>query len=296
MMKTSKGRKLFMTFNYIFMIFFMASILYPFLNVLAISFSQGQDAAFGQIHIMPRVFSTEAYKTIFENAQIFRAFRNSVSRTIIGTITGLSFTAGLAYILSKKNLVGRRYYIFIFVLTMYLSGGMIPNFILMTNLGLIDNFLVYIIPQLLNVWNMMVMRAYFEEIPDSLTEAAEINGANGFQIFTRIILPVSKPVLATVALFIAVSQWNSWYDTYVYTSFNNLLTLQGLLIKILMESQADILANDLSAMDIEQRMQQATPETIKMATIIISTLPIVMVYPYLQKHFVKGIMVGAVKG
>ena len=295
-MKTSKGRKLFMTFNYIFMIFFMASILYPFLNVLAISFSQGQDPAFGQIHIMPRVFSTEAYKTIFENAQIFRAFRNSVSRTIIGTITGLSFTAGLAYILSKKNLVGRRYYIFIFVLTMYLSGGMIPNFILMTNLGLIDNFLVYIIPQLLNVWNMMVMRAYFEEIPDSLTEAAEINGANGFQIFTRIILPVSKPVLATVALFIAVSQWNSWYDTYVYTSFNNLLTLQGLLIKILMESQADILANDLSAMDIEQRMQQATPETIKMATIIISTLPIVMVYPYLQKHFVKGIMVGAVKG
>lgn len=297
-MKVSFARKAFTFFNTIIMILFMITIVYPFLNVLAVSLNEGLDAMNGRIYIWPRVFSLEAYKSIFENSILFRAFTNSILRTVIGTVGGLFFTAGIAYILSRKDLVYRRFFILLFVITMYIRGGMIPTYILMNNLGLINNFLVYIlpIPMLLNVWNLMIMRSFFEEIPESLIESAEISGANGFQIFTHIILPVSKPVLATVTLFIAVAQWNSWYDTYVYTNSNDFITLQGLLIKILMESQTDFYSNIYAEMDIEQRLAQATPETIKMATIIVTTVPIVLVYPYLQKYFVKGLMIGAVKG
>lgn len=294
-MKRTRGERIFAIFNAIGMCIFMAIVLYPFLNVAAIAFNDGVDAQRGGIHIWPRVFSAKAFITVFQRSNIVPALINSVLRTVITAPLALFFTAGLSYIFSHKDLLGRRVLMFLFVFTMYFGGGMVPKYLLIRDLGLLDNFLVYVIPNLLGVYNMMLIRAYIEELPAAVPESAFIDGAGHFTVFTRIILPMSKPVLATVLLFTAVGQWNTWYDTYIYTTNDNLITLQGILIHILKESQANAYAtrNSIEAM---KEAETLTPETIKNATIVITTLPIVMVYPFLQKYFVKGMMLGAVKG
>lgn len=282
--------------NTIFMVFVMATILYPFLNVAAIAFNDGVDAMRGGIHIWPRKFSLIAIKTVFEHSNIMIGMFNSIARTLITTPLALISTAGLAFILARKDLIGRRVVMFFFVFTMYFGGGMVPTYLLIRDLGLLDTFLVYIMPNLLGVYNMMLIRAYFEELPASVAESARIDGANEMVIFSRLMLPMAKPVLATVALFTAVGQWNGWYDTYIYTSNENLITLQGILIGILKEAQANMYNNDRTSAEMIEQALTVTPESIKNATILITTLPIIMIYPFLQKYFVKGVMLGAVKG
>lgn len=294
-MKIHKSERAFIWANNLLMLLFSCIIIYPFLNVLAISLNDGRDAMRGGIHIFPRVFSLQAYEPIFMKSALLQAFTNSILRTAIGTILGLAFTALLGYILANKKLIFRRLIIFYFVFTMYFAGGMIPDYILIRNLNLINKFIVYIVPSLFVCWNTIIMRSFFEGLPESLKEAARIDGASEWRTFWQIILPISKPVLATVALFIMVGQWNAWYDTYIYTNKPELITLQGILVQILTESQAQYLSN-LSTADMVENARKPTPETIKMATIIVTTLPIVFVYPLLQKYFVKGIMIGAVKG
>lgn len=294
-MKIHKKERLFVWVNNIFLFLFACTIIYPFLNVLAISLNDGRDAMRSGIHIFPRMFSLQAYKPIFAKSALLQAFVNSVSRTALGTVFGLAFTAILGYLLSNKKLVFRRLFIFYFVFTMYFSGGMIPDYILIRKLGLINRFSVYIVPSLFVCWNVIIMRSFFESLPVSLKEAARIDGASEWRTLWQIILPISTPVLATVALFIMVGQWNAWYDTYIYTNKPELITLQGILVQILSESQAQYLSN-VTTQTLEENARKPTPETIKMATIVITTLPIVFVYPMLQKYFVKGIMVGAVKG
>ncbi|MCL2277381.1 MAG: carbohydrate ABC transporter permease [Treponema sp.] len=279
----------------IFMIFVIVITLYPFLNVTAKSFNDPLDTVKGGIHILPRQPTLQNYIGLFEaGSNLPIAFRNSVLRTLIGSVSGVLCCAMFAFALSRKDFVFRRSFTIFLVITMYVSGGIIPDFLLIRNLGLINNFWVYILPWLINAFNVIVIRAFMDTIPYSLQESAKIDGANDIAIFFKIILPLCKPVLATIALFIAVGQWNSWFDTYIYTRSNDqLTTLQYELIKVLDSAQAVGSAADVYSQQL--RTARRSPEAIKMAITVIATVPILIVYPFLQKYFVSGITLGAVK-
>jgi len=279
----------------LFMLYIIVITLYPFLNILAKSFNDPVDTVKGGIHIVPRVFTVQNYISLFEGgSNLPAAFQMSVLRTVVGTVTGVLCCAMFAFPLSRGDFMFRRIFTIVLVITMYIGGGLIPDFLLIRKLGLINNFWVYIIPWLINAFNVIVIRAYIDTIPPSLQESARIDGANDFGIFFKIILPLCKPVLATIALFIAVGQWNSWFDTYLYARGSAALsTLQFELMKVLdsasaMGAQVDIYSEGL-------RQAKRNPEALKMAITIIATVPILIVYPFLQRYFVSGITLGAVK-
>lgn len=281
----------------IFMLIVIIVTLYPFLHVLAISFNSSVDTARGGLTIFPREFTLQNYQEIFaSNNNLLIAFRNSVLRTAVGTITATFCCSVLAYILSRKNYVLRRPLGIMLVLTMYVSGGLIPTYLVIRGLGLVNTFSVYIIPGLINAFNVIVIRSFIDGLPDALEESARMDGANDITIFMKIIMPLCIPVLATVALFVAVGQWNSWFDTYLYAGTNvNLTTLQYELMQILNN------ASSMTSADVNRLNQtggaaiRVTPESIRMAITVIVTLPIVCVYPFLQKYFVSGLTLGAVK-
>jgi putative aldouronate transport system permease protein len=279
----------------IFMVFVITVTLYPFLNVVAKSFNDPIDTVKGGVQIVPRVFTLQNYIGLFEaGSNLPIAFRTSVLRTVIGAASGVLCCAMFAFVLSRKDFIFRRSFTIFLVITMYVGGGLIPEYMLIRNLGLINNFLVYILPGLINAFNVIVIRAYLDTIPFSLQESAKIDGANDISIFFRIIIPLCKPVLATIALFIAVGQWNSWFDTYLYARNTvNLSTLQYELMKVLDSAQAVGNAQDIYSEGL--RSARRNPEAIKMAITVIATVPILIIYPFLQKYFVSGITLGAVK-
>ena len=278
-----------------FMIIVIIITLYPFLNVTAKSFNDPIDTVKGGIHVLPRAPTLQNYIGLLEaGSNLPIAFRNSVLRTVIGAVSGVLCCAMFAFVLSRKDFIFKKSFTIFLVITMYVSGGIIPDFLLIRNLGLVNNFWVYILPGLINAFNVIVIRAFMDTIPYSLQESAKIDGANDVSIFFRIILPLCKPVLATIALFIAVGQWNSWFDTYIYTRSNDqLTTLQYELIKVLDSAQAVGSAADVHSQQL--RTARRSPEAIKMAITVIATVPILLVYPFLQKYFVSGITLGAVK-
>jgi putative aldouronate transport system permease protein len=282
-------------FILIFMILVINITLYPFLNVVAKSFNDPLDTVKGGVHIIPRAFTMQNYIGLFEaGSNLPIAFRTSVLRTVLGAASGVLCCAMFAFVLSRKDFLFRRSFTIFLVVTMYVSGGLIPEYLLIRNLGLINNFLVYIIPGLINVFNVIVIRAYMDTIPYSLQESAKIDGANDVSIFFRIIMPLCKPVLATIALFVAVGQWNSWFDTYLYARNTvQLSTLQYELMKVLDSAQAVGNAQDVYSEGL--RSARRNPEAIKMAITVIATVPILIIYPFLQKYFVSGITIGAVK-
>lgn len=290
--RATGAEKLFIVALYLFMILFSICVLYPFLYLLALSFNQGVDALRGGITIWPRKFTLENYKIIFEDAMLYRATFVSVARTVVGTLTALLFTSLVAYCLTKEKLVGYHFYLTLFLLPMYVSAGIIPTYLLYKGIGLTDSFWVYIIPNLVWAYNLIIMRTFFNAIPPSLVEASMIDGASELRIFFRVILPLSTPVIATIALYNAVWNWNSWLDTVLYTRSADLNTLMSLLSKMLMEQQS----NQIATMKSSNRVQYLTPQVLKAAMTMVTTIPIIMVYPFLQKYFVKGVMVGAVKG
>jgi putative aldouronate transport system permease protein len=278
----------------IMMIFVVIVTLYPFLNILAKSLNDPIDTVKGGITVFPRVFTFDNYKVLFEKgSNLPHAFEISVLRTIIGAFLGTICCIMFAYPLSRDDFVFKKPFTTMLVITMYVSGGLIPGYLLIRALGLINNFWVYIIPGLINAFNVIVIRSYIDTIPISLQESARIDGANDITILFKIILPLCTPVLATIGLFIAVGQWNSWFDTYLYTRGNsNLSTLQFELMKVLDSAQTS------SRVDIYSesiRMARRNPEAIKMAITIVATVPILVVYPFLQRYFVTGITLGAVK-
>lgn len=280
--------------NVIIMLLVMVVTLYPFLNVVAVSFNQSNDTIRGGITIFPRAPTLENYAYIFRFGNIPNALLISVLRTVIGTLTSLAACAMFAYVLSRREFVARRLFSRFLAITLYVSGGLIPSYLLVRDLKLMNNFLVYILPWIVNAFYIFMIRTYMEGLPDELHESARMDGASEFLIFTRIILPLCKPVLATIALFIAVSQWNSWFDTYLYCgSAPSLSTLQYELMKILQSTQSGneaVLSNALL-----REMQRVTPDSIKMAITVITIVPIIIVYPFLQRYFVKGMTLGAVK-
>jgi len=273
--------------------------LFPVLNTVAISFNDGIDAVRGGIGLWPRQFSIEAYKSLLSDKLTYNAFGISVARTVITTVLNIFFTSMLAFALSRKEYIFRKFITLAVVLTMYVNAGLIPNFLLIhRTLKLSKSFWVYIIPTMFSCFNMIVIRTYIIGLPEALTESARIDGANDLRIFWQIIFPLCMPVLATVALFVAVGSWNQWFDTQLYNGSKKYLhTLQYLLKMKLATSMnttnaantsVDALANSSAA--------KATPVTVRCAITVVSALPILIVYPFLQRYFVTGMVLGGVKG
>lgn len=279
----------------VIMLIIVIVTVYPFLNVLAISFNDANDTIKGGIYLFPRKFTLENYKEVFKDAILIRAFINSVLRTSIGSALSIVCTMMVAFVISREDFMARRFVAALFAITMYISGGMIPEFLLMRKLHLLNTFSVYIIPGLIGVYYIYIVRSFIDSLPWSLQEAAKIDGANDWQIFFRIIFPLCKPVIATIGLYYAVSHWNSWFDTYLFNSGNqNLTTLQFELMKVLNNSNTAAAGNLLKAKGLKN-VKHVSPQSIRMAITIVATVPILVVYPFLQKYFVKGMTMGAVK-
>jgi len=294
-MRRSIGDKAFDIINYIIMIFLALITIYPFLYVLAVSLNDPFDTIKGGITILPRVFTLDNYKEVFSYPLIGQATLISVLRTVIGTILSVLSTAMVAYVLSRKDFIGRKGITTLFVITMYIGGGLVPDYLLIRSLGLMNNFLVYILPGLISPFNIILIRAYMENLPIELQESAMLDGANDFVIFFKVVFPLCLPVLATIALFVAVGHWNSWFDTYLYCGGNrNLTTLQYELQKILANTAASSTIDYYSNLD-PTRTMRVTPQSLRMAMTIITTLPIVFVYPFVQKYFIKGMTLGAIR-
>lgn len=285
--------------NTIVLFLLMFLTLYPVLNTVAISFNDGIDAVRGGIGLWPRVFSVEAYKSLLSDKLTYNAFGISVARTVITTVLNIFLTSMLAFALSRKEYVLRKPITFIVVLTMYVNAGLIPNFLLIQKtLNLSKTFWVYIIPTMFSCFNMIVIRTYIIGLPEALAESARIDGANDLRIFWQIIFPLCMPVLATVALFVAVGSWNQWFDTQLYNgSKKNLYSLQYLLkMKLATSMNTTNAANTSVDALASTSASKSTPVTVRCAITVVSALPILIVYPFLQRYFVTGMVLGGVKG
>lgn len=278
------------------MILFCITTIYPFLHVLALSLNHAADAELGGITIWPRRWSLDSYITVFGYDTIYKAFTMSVLRTVVGTVSSLLCTTMLAYSLTKKQLLGYKYIYGLFIVTMFVGGGLIPTFMLYRSLGIFNSFWVYVLPGLVNAFNMILFRTFFMQLPQSLEESAIIDGANELQIYIRIILPLSAPILATIGLFIAVEHWNAWHDTLYFTSNPDLETLQFTLMKIIRQAEATRVVKAAKMAMRRKGAVSITPRSVRMAITMVATVPILCVYPFLQKYFVKGILLGAIKG
>ena len=283
--------------NTIILILLMFITLYPVINTVAYSFNDGTDALRGGIGLWPRVFSTKSYTSILSDSDVYQAAFISAAKTVLTTLLNLFWTGMLAYALSRKEYVLRKVITTVLVLTMYVNAGMIPNYLLISKtLGLRNTFLVYIIPTMFSCFNMIVIRTYIAGLPDALVESARIDGAGDIRVYWQIIFPLCTPVLATVALFVAVGAWNSCFDTYLYCgSEKDLYTLQYILKMKLATTQNS--ANEAqTSVEALKNTTLTTPVTIRCSITVISTVPILIVYPFLQKYFVTGMALGAVKG
>lgn len=282
--------------NGIVMLFVVVVMLYPFWNTTAVSFNDAQDTLRGGITFFPRVFSTYSYKSVFKNKLMATAALNSVLRTLLSTVLGVLVGSLIAYVLSRRELVGRKFITVYFLVTMYISAGLIPNYFLIKDLGMLNKFSVYVVPGLVSVYNIVVIKSFIQSLPDSLTEAAMVDGAGHFRCYWQIVLPCCKSVLATVALWCAVGAWNQWFDTFLYASgADHLTTLQYEMMKLL--SSAMQSGRDLSSIygNGQQVANTVTPTSIRAAVTIVASVPILIVYPFLQKYFVKGVTLGATK-
>lgn len=266
--------------------------LYPVWFVLVNSFNEGQDAMRGGIYWWPRVFSLDNYEAVFAHPGIMTAMGVTVAKTVIGTVLHVFFTAMVAYAFSRRELIGRSFYMLLGTVTLFFSGGMIPTYLWIRDLGLLDHFLVYILPVMFSFFDLIIFLAFFREIPEGLEEAAKIDGANDFRIFVQVIFPVSLPVVATIALFHGVYQWNDYFTGVLYVNNNDLQPIQTFLYRVVAQSSS----NQIVAATGSAVTRTVTSQSIKMATMVVTTAPIVFAYPFLQKYFVKGLLIGSIKG
>ena len=290
--KKSLSDRIFVICNTIFMIVFVVITLYPVLNTLAISFNDGTDALRGGIYLIPRKFTLKNYITVLQKDDLITGAIVTVARTVVGTLLALVSNAILAFVVSRKNFPFKKQLSLFWVITMYVNGGLIPTFLLFKGLHLTNSFWVYVIPGMVNAFNMLVIRTYMNGIPDSLEESAQLDGAGYTTIFTKIISPLCKPVYATVALFVAVGQWNSWFDAMLYNRMSDkLTTLQYELMKLL----SSVTNQGTSAEAMKNSTGTVTPTSVRAAATIITMLPIICIYPFLQQYFVAGLTLGGVK-
>lgn len=291
--KSTTSDKVFTVFNTIIMVPFVVITLYPVLNTLAVAFNDGTDALRGGIHIWPRMWTLNNFTTVLQKENLLTGAKISVLRTVLGTLFSLFLNTVLAFIISRKEFVFQRSLSLFWVITMYVNGGLIPVFLLYKALGLTNSFWVYVIPGAISCYNMLVIRTYMNNsIPNSLVESAQIDGAGYTTIFVKIISPLCKPVYATVALFSAVGQWNSWFDAMLYNRMSEkYTTLQYELMKLL----SSVTNQGTSAEAMKNAAGAVTPTSVRAAATILTMLPIVCLYPFLQKYFVQGLTLGSVK-
>lgn len=287
--KQTRGDRIFDVINYTVVTLLMIVTLYPIVYVAVASVSDPVIVAqSGGLLLWPQGLQLEGYRRVLENREIWSGYANTIFYTVVGTLLNVAFTAGLAFALSRKKLMLKKPITLFMMVTMFFSGGMIPTYLNMKSLGLLDTRMAVLLPGLVSAYNCIIMRTNFESIPDSLEESARIDGASDWTVFSRIVLPLSMPTVAVMILFYGVGHWSSWFNEMMYLQNRGLWPLQLIIREILVLSSS-------SAMN-DGGLSYEMTEIIKYATIMVSTLPILCVYPFLQKYFVKGVMVGAVKG
>ena len=291
MKKRAINIKPFDVINTIIMICIRFSMIYPFYFCVINSFNDGYDAMKGGIYWWPRVLSIDNYIAVFQNDGLATAFMVTILRTLIATTLHVFFSAMVAYGLCKKDLIGRKTYMMLGIITIFFNGGLIPTFLLINQLGMYNKFIVYIIPTMLNFINVIIFMTFFKQLPIELEESAIVDGAADFRIFFRIILPLSKSVIATIVLFVGVFNWNDYFMGVVYVMDEALRPIQTFLYKIVAENATQALQNQVMG----TAGKRVTSQSIKYATMIIAILPVVCSYPFLQKYFVKGLLIGSIK-
>lgn len=298
--KLSAGERIFNIFNTAFLIFIGLSTLYPMYYMLILSLNEGMDSLKGGIWLYPRKFTWFNYEFVLNNSLMRDAYIISISRTVIGTALSILVTAVTAYGLSFNNLPYKKAIMTFIIIPMVFNGGLIPYYLQLRNLGLLNTFWVYVIPSAFSIFNMFVMRKFFMDLPDSLKESAHIDGATHIQILVKIVLPLSKPMLAALSLFTAVYHWNDWFSGAFYVDNIRLIPIQTYLHRILSTDSLNMLTGG-NALVQEAAARQShlgsmTVTSVKMAAVMCGTLPILCVYPFLQKYFVKGMLIGSIKG
>lgn len=274
--------------------------LYPFWNSMVISLNVGSDTTLGGITVWPREFTLENYYVVLQDKRLLNSFVISVLRTAIGTLISVICTAIFAYGMSRKGLIGKKYYMIFCIITMYFGGGLIPFYLLCRELGLMNTFWIMIIPGIIGVYNMIIFRTFFLGLPEGLEESAKIDGCSHWGTLFRIVLPISGPVIATLSLFTAVGHWNDWFGPSIFISNQDLLPIQTVLMQILSsnivsDQLLEAAGSNAAAQDQLFRAQSVTTKSLTMATMMVATLPIILVYPFVQKYFVKGVLVGSLK-
>lgn len=290
-----KGIQLSSIFIYAALSLLFIITFYPFWNIFVLSLNDATDSLRGGLMLWPRVFSIDSHKAVLSDTALLSSLKVTLLRTAVGVPMNLLAVTTLAYALSQRDLIGRRQINLLFVFTMYFSGGLIPTYMIVKWLGLIDNFLVYLLPGLYNVYWMILVRTYMEGLPYSMIESARIDGANDIQIFAKVVLPSCAPVVATIGLFSAIYHWNAWYDSYIYTSKPVLETLSNALVKILNQYQTGAMMTQAQQMAATSKRLPVSSESIRMTVTMVTTIPIILVYPFVQKYFIKGMMLGSVK-
>jgi len=292
MVGLSRGEKIFNFANYTFMCMLIVLMIFPFWYLVMGSLSDAKLAAGGGLFLVPAGFSLDAYSAILNNSSFLTSFRTTVIVTIAGTAIGTFFSATTAYAISKTRLRGATLFSFLILFTMLFNGGMIPSYLLVKELGMMNTLWALILPNAISAFNIFVMRSFFKGIPEELEEAARIDGANDLTIFFRIVLPLSKAVLATIGLFIAVMYWNEFFSTVLYITDKDKWQLQAVL-RDLISNTSQAMNSSGATMGLQRNVSEFT---VRMASIVVATVPILIVYPFLQKHFAKGALIGSVKG
>jgi putative aldouronate transport system permease protein len=289
--RSSMGRRVFTRVNAVLLTLVTVSTLYPFIYILSMSVSEQRAVMAREVWLLPKGFSLASYYLVFENKEIWQVYGNTLWNTVVGTGINLLLTVMGAYALSRKEFAVRNSIMFYIAITMFFSGGLIPSFLLVNNLGLYNTRWAMVIPGAVNAWNLIIARTYFQSsLPDSLPESAKMDGCTDFGILFRIVLPVSLPIIAVLTVFYSVGHWNAWFNALLYLSDETLHPLQLYLRKILIMNSPDMLQG---MEDAFERVAYAVQ--LKYASIIVATLPILCIYPFVQQYFVKGVMLGAIK-
>lgn len=286
----SFGERMYSFVVYALLTVFCLLIVIPLLHIISGSFSDPMSLLRGKVGLLPKGFTTSMYEKVFKDSEIWQGYWNTIVYTVVGTLISVALTACGAYPLSRKDFFGRNVFMGLFVFTMFFTGGMIPTYLLVKGLGMLNTMWALVLPSAVSTYNLIIMRTFFQtSIPGELAESASLDGCNDLGIFFRIVIPLSAPIFAVMVLFYGVAQWNSWFPALLYISNRTLYPLQMVLREVLIQSDISNMAG--STGDVE-----VIGDGLKYATMVVATLPIMCLYPFLQKYFVKGVMIGAVKG
>lgn len=293
-MKRSIGQRRFQVFNVILLTLVGFTTIYPFLNTLAISLSEARFLDAGEVFLVPRGFQLSAYRTVIRDPRYLDVFLNTVVVTVVGTMLSIVLTTLGAYPLSRKSLKGRGIVITYILITMFFSGGYIPTYLLIRDLGMLNRLSSLIVPGAISTWNLIILRNFFQAIPQSLEESARIDGANDLTVLVRIVLPLSLPAIATISLFYAVSDWNTFFNALIYITDSTKQVLQVYLSEFFIDP--DKAERNIRMFEEQMERLKLIPESLRAATVICTVAPILLAYPWIQKYFVKGVMIGSLKG